>query len=83
MAQGHTVATLGFSGHKDKGKGIYRARWDATKGELGMIELAAETDRPDFFALHPKLPVMYTANAVAGEKAGVSGYRIDKSVAAP
>jgi 6-phosphogluconolactonase len=78
MAQGHADPRWVFLG-TDMGKGIYRARWDSAAGTIGTVELAAETDRPDFFALHPTLPVLYTVNAVAGEKAGVSGYRIDKT----
>jgi len=61
----------------DKGVGIYRAPWDATTGTLGKIELAVETDRPDFFAMHPKLPVLYMVNSVGDGKGGVSGYRVD------
>src|ERR1700722_13227312 len=76
MAQGHTSPRWVFLG-TDRGKGIYRARWNAATGELGAIELAAETDRPDFFALHPKLPVMYTVNSVGLGKGGVSGYRVN------
>jgi 6-phosphogluconolactonase len=79
MAQGHAVSHWVFLG-TDKGKGIYRARWDAATGELGTIELAAESDRPDFFALHPDLPVLYTVNAMGGGKGTVSSYRIDSSL---
>ena len=63
----------------DRGKGIYRARWNARTGEIGPLELAAVTDRPDYLALHPRLPVLYTVNSVAGEKAAISSYRLDKS----
>jgi len=77
MAQGHTSPRWVFLG-TDKGKGIYRARWDAATGTIGAAELAAETDRPDFFAQHPRLPVLYTANAGTGDKAGVSAFRFDK-----
>jgi 6-phosphogluconolactonase len=79
MAQGHTAPRWVFLG-TDKGKGIYRARWDAATGEFGTIELATETERPDFFALHPELPVLYTVNAMGGGKGTVSGYRIDNSL---
>jgi uncharacterized protein (DUF1501 family) len=58
MAQGHAATRWVFLG-TDLGKGIYRARWDAAMGTLGTVELAAETDRPAFFALHPSLPVLY------------------------
>jgi len=75
MAQGQSARWV-FLG-TDKGKGIYRARWDAATGTISALELAAEADRPDFFALHPKLPVLYSVDAVSGEKAGVSAYRLD------
>jgi 6-phosphogluconolactonase (cycloisomerase 2 family) len=61
----------------DLGKGIYRARWDAVSGELGPVELAIATDRPDFFAMHPKLPVLYSVNSVGDGKGGVSSFRVD------
>lgn len=60
----------------DKGKGIYRAPWNAATGELGKIELAIETERPDFFAMHPKLPVMYSVNSVGAGKGRVSSFRV-------
>jgi 6-phosphogluconolactonase len=61
----------------DTGKGIYRTRWDAATGEIGAVELAVATDRPNYFAMHPKLPVLYTVNEMDGAKAGVSGFRVD------
>jgi 6-phosphogluconolactonase len=79
MAQGHAAAPLWVLLGTDKGKGIYRARWDAAKGELGAVELAVETDRPDFFAMHPKLPVMYSVNSVGNGNGGVSSFSVDKT----
>ena len=61
----------------DTGKGIYRARWNAATGELGSVELAIATDRPDFFAMHPKLPVLYSVNSVGDGKGGVSSFSVD------
>ena len=61
----------------DKGKGIYRARWNAATGELGKPELAIAADRPDFFALHPKLPVLYSVNSVGNGKGAVSSFRVN------
>ena len=61
----------------DKGKGIFRAPWNSTSGTLGRIALAAETPRPDFFAMHPVLPVLYTVNSVAGDAAAVTSFRVD------
>lgn len=61
----------------DQGKGIYRARWNAATGELGPVELAIATPRPDFFAKYPKLPVLYSVNSVGDGKGAVSSFRID------
>jgi len=76
MAQGHTAPRWVFLG-TDKGKGIYRAHWDAATGTMGAVELAIETDRPDFFAIHPFLPVMYAVNAVGAGKGAVSSFHLD------
>jgi 6-phosphogluconolactonase len=62
----------------DKGKGIYRAPWNVTTGELGKIDLVIEADRPNFFAMHPKLPVMYSVNSVSGGKGTVSSLNVDR-----
>ena len=63
----------------DKGKGIYRAPWNAATGELGTIELAVATDRPDFFAIHPSKPILYSVNSMGNGKGAVSGYSIQKA----
>ena len=65
----------------DKGAGIYRASWNPATGELGKVELAMAAERPDFFAMHPKLPVMYTVNSSSGNHAGISGYKVDAAKA--
>lgn len=44
-------------------KGIYRAKFDAEKGRLSGIELAAEIKSPGFLAMHPDRKHLY---AVAG-----------------
>lgn len=61
----------------DTGEGIYRARWDAATGKLGPIELAVKTPRPNFFVLHPHLPVLYTVNEIAEGPGAVSSFRLD------
>src|ERR1700735_4665503 len=61
----------------DKGKGIYRAAWNAATGEIGEIEQACATERPTFLARHPLLPVMYSVNELTGAAAGVSSFRVD------
>ena len=84
-AQAHVQASTGRTPRTarwlllgtDKGDAIYRAAWDGEAGKLSTPEPVAITDRPDFFALHPSLPVLYTVNSVSGAKAGVSAYRID------
>jgi 6-phosphogluconolactonase len=63
----------------DTGAGIYRASWDGATGELGKVELAIAADRPNFFAMHPKLPVMYSTDSVAGANAAISAYRVDSA----
>lgn len=65
----------------DKGAGIYRATWNGATGELGKVELAVAAPRPDFFAMHPKLPVMYTVIEGEGKTAGVCSYRVDAATA--
>jgi 6-phosphogluconolactonase len=61
----------------DTGKGIYRAPWNAAIGTLGSPVLAAEAERPDFFTLHPTLPILYTVNSVSGPHAGVAAFTVD------
>ena len=61
----------------DKGPGISRCSWDASSGRLGPPELAAKADHPDFFALHPKLPLLYTVNSSSGQNAAVAAFHVD------
>lgn len=61
----------------DKGEGIYRASWNAATGELGAIQLAAKSDRPNFFVRHPRLPVLYAVNEAPSPVGGVASFRID------
>ena len=63
----------------DQGRGIFRARWNAATGELGKPELAIAAERPDFFAMHPNLPVLYSVNSVGDGKGGVSSFRLNKA----
>ena len=78
--------TGGWSSHPrwmllgtDTGKGIYRARWDAATGQVGAVELAVACDRPAFFAMHPRLPVMYSVNETTGAAAAISAFRLDRA----
>jgi 6-phosphogluconolactonase len=61
----------------DKGKGLYRASWNPATGEIGKPELALELHRPSFFAAHPKLPVLYSANEGGGLEATVSALAVN------
>jgi len=58
----------------DKGKGIYRAAWNAQTGELGTPELAIATEHPTYLAMHPRLPVLYAANEV--DQGMISSFRV-------
>jgi len=64
-----------FVGTQD-GEGIYRHTWNPATGELGAPELAIATDRPNYFALHPTLPVLYSTNEREQEKATISAFHI-------
>jgi 6-phosphogluconolactonase len=65
---------------KESSKGIYAYRWDAAKGEIELIGLAAETEYPTFLALSPDAKYLYAANEVdsfQGQKGGgVSSFEI-------
>ena len=56
-------------------KGIYRAKFDAEKGRLSGIELAAEIKNPGFLAMHPGGKHLYAAAAaeVAAFEIGEGG----------
>jgi 6-phosphogluconolactonase len=61
----------------DKGKGIYRASWSAATGAMGPVELVADSERPVYFAMHPKKPVLYVANELNAGDGKVSSFRVD------
>ncbi len=60
----------------DKGKGIYRASWNAETGVMGVPELAAPGGRPVFFAMHPKKPVLYATNELPTGDGTVASFRV-------
>lgn len=64
-----------------KSQGIYRARFDATTGRLGSVELAAECSSPSFLAVHPKGGFLYAiderSDPVKTPGRGVAAYAID------
>jgi 6-phosphogluconolactonase len=77
LARGETQRPRWVLLGTDTGKGIYRAAWNPVTGTLGPVELAVETTRPNFFARHPTLPVMYSVNEASGLAAGVSSFALD------
>jgi 6-phosphogluconolactonase len=66
----------------DKGKGIYRASWNAATGELGPAELVIASDRPSYFSMHPKRPILYVANEAAHGDGSVSSFHVDEKAGA-
>ena len=68
---------FGSDTSKGTGKGIYRATFNATNGQLTQTGLVAETVRPFFLALGPatRRRMLYAANAVA--EGSITGFVID------
>lgn len=64
------------------GKGIYRARWNGETGEVGPLEMAAETPQPTYLVRHPKLPVVYACNEGGKPTDAVSAFLLDPARAA-
>ena len=59
-------------------QGIYRARWNASTGEIGPTELAIVTPQPSYLARHPRLPVVYACNELDAPAAAVSAFGLDR-----
>jgi len=53
-------------------KGIFSTRFDAAKGELQPVELAAELPNPTFLALHPTHKWLYAASELPDPAGGNS-----------
>src|SRR6266568_4192310 len=64
-----------------KSKGIYAFRYDADKGQITELGLAAETTNPSFVAPHPNGRFLYAVNELPNYKGpnsgGVSAFSID------
>lgn len=62
-------------------KGIYRAEFDTSTGQLSEATVAAETKNPSFLAIHPDGKHLYAVSEVsdtAGKPVGgVVGYDLD------
>lgn len=79
------IAYVGTYTTKTKSKGIYAFRFDAQKGELQEIGVAAETTDPSFLVVHPNGQFLYAVNEVGdfngGNTGGVSAFSIDPKTA--
>ena len=66
-----------------KSKGIYVARFNGKTGELSPFELAAETVKPSFLAIHPNRRFLYSVGEIASfgrNKSGaICAFAIDHS----
>jgi 6-phosphogluconolactonase len=80
-AQPHADAARYVLLGTNTGAGISRAAWNPQTGELGQPELAIAATHPIFFAMHPRLPVLYTTNETTGPGAAITAYRLDRTKA--
>jgi 6-phosphogluconolactonase len=75
------IAYVGTYTSKTNSKGIYAFRFDAEKGQLTAIGVAAETTNPSFLAAHPNGKYLYAVNEVGnfngGTTGGLSAFSID------
>jgi 6-phosphogluconolactonase len=72
-AKGQYLAYVGTYTAKTSSKGIYAYRFDAEKGKLTAIGVAAETTDPSFLAVHPSGKYLYAVNEVSNFNGGASG----------
>lgn len=66
-------------------KGIYAFEWDAARGSLKELGLAAESDNPTFLALSPDNKRLYAANEIneyqSAKSGSISGFTVDPAAA--
>ncbi|MGA8939227.1 MAG: beta-propeller fold lactonase family protein, partial [Acidobacteriaceae bacterium] len=62
-------------------KGIFRAAWNAERGELSHIEAVAAVEHPSFLAMHPRLPILYAVNEVPTGDGALSSFLLDRETA--
>ena len=72
-AQGQYIAYVGTYTAKTSSKGIYALRFDAQKGQLTSIGVAAETADPSFLAVHPNGKYLYAVNEISTFNGGAGG----------
>jgi 6-phosphogluconolactonase len=62
-------------------KGIIRAAWNASTGELSQMEVAAASKHPSFLAMHPRFPILYAVNELPTGDGAISSYLLDAASA--
>jgi 6-phosphogluconolactonase len=72
-APGQYIAYVGTYTAKTSSKGIYALRFDAKKGQLTSIGVAAETVDPSFLAVHPNGKYLYAVNEISTFNGGAGG----------
>lgn len=85
-AKSQYIAYVGTYTSKTNSKGIYAFRFDAGKGQLTSIGVAAETADPSFLAASPDGKFLYAVNEVGnfngGNTGAVSAFSIDAKTGA-
>lgn len=85
-AKGQYIAYAGTYTSKTTSKGIYAYRFDAEKGQLTPIGVAAETADPSFLTVHPSGKYLYAVNEIGnfnGESSGaLSAFAINAKTGA-
>jgi len=72
-AQAQSIAYVGTYTSKTASKGIYAYRFDAQKGQLTSLGVAAEAVDPSFLAVHPNGKFLYAVNEVGNFNGGTTG----------
>jgi 6-phosphogluconolactonase len=72
-AKDQYIAYVGTYTSKTNSKGIYAYRFDAEKGQLTPIGVAAESVDPSFLAIHPNGKYLYAVNEIGDFNGGTSG----------
>lgn len=67
------ITFVGTYTSKTTSKGIYAFRFDAGKGQLSAMMVAAETTDPSFLAAHPNGQFLYAVNEVGNFNGGTTG----------
>jgi 6-phosphogluconolactonase len=72
-AKGQYIAYVGTYTATTSSKGIYALRFDAEKGQLTSLGVAAETADPSFLAVHPNGKYLYAVNEISTFNGGSGG----------